>query len=431
LRPISTTTDALAFDNGDLLYGTLLSIDSHRVGWQRPDATQPLAFQLEHVTAVFLRERAVSNRVDEPRCRIRLFNEDELEGRLVSMDADKVALDTWYSGPLSIPRAAVQALLPVAAKGRTLFTGPTGLEGWTIGQVKAIGEKGGVWRYKNGAFYAAEAASIARDVRLPDVAKLQFDIAWKGMLYLAIALYTEYMQPVSLANKESEPPFGGFYSLQINSYTATLLPVTQKEPLRQLGQVLVPNFSRSTRSHIEIRVDKSKRLVALFVDGAMIKQWIDPEQFVGTGTGIRLVHQGQGTVRLNHLEVSEWDGQFEEPLTLSPAGPLDQIKLRNGDRIVGNLQSVRDDKLTVLTAGTVKEIPLSQAKQVELAAPKPGPPTRATGNARVFFLNGASVTLDLERWDERGVRANNTVLGRVQFDATAFARIVFLSHTAQ
>jgi len=426
--PTSGAAEALAFDNGDLLYGALLSIDTRHVRWQRLDAAQPLEFQLDHVTEVFFRPGAASNRVVAPNCKVRLNNGDELEGRLVAMDADKLALETWYAGALSIPRSVIQVLLPVPPKGKTVFAGPAGFEGWTMGKVKTVGEKGGEWRYKDGAFYAAEAASVARDVRLPDVANLQFDVAWKGMLYLAIALYTDYLQPVSLANKESEPPFGGFYSLQINSYSVNLLPVTQKDPLRPLGQAMVSNFSRGTRAHVEIRADKSKRLIALLVDGVMVKQWIDPEGFVGKGTGIRLVHQGQGSVRLSNLAVSEWDGQFEEPLTLSARGPLDQIRLRNGDKVVGDLQAFRDGKLTVMTAGAAKDMPLSQVKQIELAATKSAQAPRATANVRAFFASGASVTIDLERWDQHGVVGINPALGPVRLAPTAFARLVFVTH---
>jgi hypothetical protein len=425
---ISSAADLLTFDNGDLLYGALVSIDQRSVRWQRPDAARALEFQADGVTEILFRQGSVAKRVVAPSCRVRLTNDDELEGRLVAMDADTVVLETWYSGPLTIPRSAIQVVLPVPAKGKTLFAGPAGLEGWTMGKVKTVGEKGGEWRYKDGALYAVEAASIARDVQLPDVASLQFDVAWKGMLYLAIALYTDYLQPVSLANREAEPPFGGFYSLQINSYSVNLLPVTQKDPLRPLGQAMVSSFSRGNRSHVEIRADKLKHLIALLVDGLVVRQWIDSEGFVGKGTGIRLVHQGQGSVRLSNLQVSEWDGQFEEPPTLSPGGGLDQVKLRNGDKVEGNLQAIRDGKLAVVTAGVTRDVPLSQVKQIEFAAAKSGQSIRAMGNVRAFFGNGGSVSLNLERWDKQGVVGSNPALGSVRFDPAAFTRLVFLSH---
>ena len=426
----SDIADALVFDNGDVLYGDLRAIDAGRVQWQRSDAVSTLEFEAAHVTEVLFRQWPASPRVTIPTCRVRLTNEDELEGQFVSMDADHVVLETWYAGRLAIPRPSIQVFLPLPPKGKTVFAGPTGLEGWTVGKVRTPGTKGGEWRYKDGAFYAAEAASIARDIQLPDVASLQFDIVWKGTLYLAVALYTDYLQPVSLASKETEPLFGGFYSLQINSYSVNLLPVTQKDPLRPLGQVMVPNFSRANRSHIEIRVDKPKRLIALLVDGAAVKQWIDPERFVGAGRAVRLVHQGQGSVRLNHLEVTEWDGQFEEPLALSPGGALDQVKLRDGGKVVGNLQAIREGQLAIATVDSTIAIPFSRVKQIELAAgkPAPAPSTSTPDTVRAFFPNGAGVSLNLERWEQGGIVARSAVLGPIRFEPSAFARMVFLTH---
>ena len=49
-----------------------------------------------------------------------------------------------------------------------------------------------------------------------------------------MALYTDYLT-VSLAEKDSEPDFGGFYSLQLTSYAVNVLMVKQKEPLQYLA----------------------------------------------------------------------------------------------------------------------------------------------------------------------------------------------------
>src|SRR6202008_3358985 len=123
-----------------------------------------------------------------PLCRLYLLNDDELEGRLTSCDAEKVLLDTWYGGLLTIPRKVVRAIIPVSSNKAVVYEGPTGLEGWIAGKMANAIANPGNWRYKNGAFYATRPASLARDLKLPDVANIEFDLAWKGMLYLAIAL---------------------------------------------------------------------------------------------------------------------------------------------------------------------------------------------------------------------------------------------------
>jgi hypothetical protein len=61
---------------------------------------------------------------------------------------------------------------------------------------------------------------------------------------------------------------------------------------------LQPGFSQKSSAHIEVRANKAKNLVALLIDGSLVKMWIDTQEFVGQGTGIRIVHQGQGASKI-------------------------------------------------------------------------------------------------------------------------------------
>jgi hypothetical protein len=419
----------LLFENGDVLYGALESIGGQQgIRWHRPDAAAPIEFVPDRVREIHFRPRAQTNSITGSPCRVLLASLDELEGSLVAADPEKLVIDTWYAGQLTIARATVRALVPLPTLRAPVFSGPTGLEDWTIGKVKTLGDRAGEWRYKNGAFYATQAASIARDVKLPDLASLQFDLAWKGMLNLALALFTDYMHPISLANKETEPPFTEFYSMQINSFSVNLLPVKQDAPLRSLGQVSVSAFNRKNAAHVEIRVDKPKRIVTLMVDGQVVKQWTDPEEFTGKGTGIRLVHQGQGSLKLTNLRVTDWDGQFEEKPSNPPNSQQDLVKLRNGDRVVCDFQRLHEGKVLLTASGAPLEIPLSRVKQIEMAGRKTVRPKAEAGDVRAFFHNGASVTFRLAQWDERGVVGASPSFGQATFNPLAFARVQFNVH---
>jgi hypothetical protein len=425
-RP-AASMNSILFLNGDLLYGALQSIDPQNgILWRHPDALQPIEFSTDSISEIQFGPRPESNPAYTNTCIVYLTNQDQLEGKLVSCDAEKLTLETWYAGKINIPRSMVRLLTIIPSNLLTVFEGPTGLAGWTMGKVVSAGGEGGYWKYKNGAFYASQPASIARDLKLPDSASIEFDLAWKGNLYLAIALYTDYMQPVNLANKETEPDFGGFYSLQINSFYANLLPVTKSDPLRYLGQISVPAFNRKRSAHVDIRINKSKRLIALLVDGALVKQWVDTEAFVGQGTGIRLVHQGLGVLKLNQLKVTEWDGQFEEPPDNDQNNPQDLARLRNGDRLVGNVESIRDDKLVITTLPrNSSTISLERVKQIEFAGQKAVRPEHAPSDVLAFFNHGGRVQFRLEKWGEQGVEASSPTFGKVRFNPAAFSRIEF------
>jgi hypothetical protein len=282
----------------------------------------------------------------------------------------------------------------------------------------------GQWLYQNHAFYALKSASIARDVHLPEMASFSFDIEWRGFFHVAVALYTEYLNPVNLANKETEPKFGGFYSLQINPFSANLLPVKQTEPLRYLGQAPLQNLSQKSSAHIDIRVNKQKKLIALLIDGVVVKQWVDTDEFAGTGSAIRFVHQGQGAVKLTNIKVAEWDGQFEEPPSVTPNKTQDIARLKNGDRVPGSVKLIQDGKMKVEGGGTLLDIPMSRVKQIEFAG-RSMSPTNSPNVVRAFLTSGGSITFELQKWSPEGLLAKSENFGTVTFKPDAFSRLLF------
>lgn len=426
--PGNGTRDAILFRNGDLLLGDLQAINKESgIRWNRADALSAFEFSPDKVTQL---ELAVPKQ-NEPKpttnmCSIHLQNGDQLQGDLVGYDGEKVTLDTWFAGRLEIPKAAVALIVPLGLPKPTLFAGPTGLEGWTMGKVtaQAIVDSGD-WVYQNGAFYALKSASIARDLKLPDSMSLQFDLEWRGFFHVAIALYSSYLHPINLANKESEPEFGGFYSLQLNPFSANLLPVEQTEPLRYLGQASLQQLSQTNAAHIDIRVSKTKKLIALLVNGVLVKQWNDDE-FAGTGTGVRFVHQGQGAVKLTNIKLTEWDGIFEEPVSITPNKTQDMARLKNGDRVIGQVRAIRDGKLAITAAGTVLDVPVTRVKQVELASEKVALPATTPQTVRAYFASGnGSLTFNLEEWNSDEVVVSSENFGSARLKPEAFSRVMF------
>jgi hypothetical protein len=427
--PRKTGRDALTFRNGDVLFGSLTSIDAENgIKWTRADARNEFHFNPERISEVdFANAANAPSQVSSNFCSVQLSNGDQCQGELVYYDGAKLKLNTWFAGELEFPREAVALVVPLGLPKPTIFAGPSGLEGWTMGKVNAGGlVEAGEWIYQNNALYAFKSASIARDVHLPDSCSMQFDLEWRGFFHIAVALYTEYLHPVNLANKETEPKFGGFYSMQINPFSANLLPVKQTDPLHYLGQASLQTLAQKNGAHVDIRVSKSKRVIALLIDGVLVKQWVDTEDFAGTGTAIRFVHQGQGAVKLTNLKIIEWDGQFEEPVSITPNKSQDLARLKNGDRVFGNVKALRDGKLTIEAAGTTLDVPVTRVKQVELASQKPFNPRTNTNTVRAFFNSGSgSMTFDLHKWTGEELKGESANFGSATFKPNAFSRLVF------
>jgi hypothetical protein len=426
-RPSSTGRDLLVFRNGDQLYGSLESIQGGEgLVWRRADVEEPITFKLENVREIQFPRRPARKPLSGLTSQIRLTNGDSVDGSLLEFGPDGVVLDTWYASRLSIPRAAVQTIFPRPPATQAVFDGPTGLEGWTVGTVRGMAD-GGEWRYRDGAFFANRPASIARDMKLPDLVRIEFDLAWYGTFNLAVALYTDYLHPINLASKDAEPPFGGFYSLQINNYMAHLMAITQTEPIRYLGQLPIHMLQLKNAAHVELLINKARNSISLLLDGNLIKQWVDPEGFIGKGTGLRLVHQGQGVSRISSLRITEWDGHFEDKVSTNSApAHQDLARLKNGDRVAGRAGALRDGKFSFeIPGGVTLDVPFERIRHIDLGGEKadlaPSP-----DQVQVHLAAGGSLTMTLEKWDAEELVATSRGFGRAVLNPAAVERIEFL-----
>jgi hypothetical protein len=434
-EPASTNAeaDSLSLRDGDLLYGKLIEIQpDHLVRWQHPDAAEPIDFKPESVAQIgFAPRTTVAGRTDYS-CKLWLANGDALAGNLVACDRDALTLDTWYAGKLKIPRRVLQTLT-FNPHTPVLFDGLTGLDGWTEGEaVKGTIGESGQWTYRNGAFYADKSASIARDLKLPDRSQIQFDMAWRGPLNLAIALYTDSLQPIRLDNKENGPDFATFYSLRFTSTVfITLEPIRKNDPRRPLGEpLIIQSLAQKDRAHVDVRMSKAERRVALFIDGMLIKDWIDPGGFAGEGTGIRFVNNplnSGSVVKLSNFRVSKWNGVLDNFSSeeLDPAH--DVVMLESGAKTSGAVVSIADGKISLLTAAGYADIPLAGVSAIEFAHFQGQSPPVSAVNAHATFRQGGGVTFELLAWRPDGVAGLSPDFGKVTFDPAAFTRLQFLS----
>jgi hypothetical protein len=433
--PINAETDSLAFRNGDLLYGKLLEIQpGNLLRWQHPDASEPIDFKPESVAQIGLAPRAPATGRTDYSCKLWLANGDALAGNLVACDREGLTLDTWYAGKLKIPRRVLQTLAFNARTNQVLFDGLTGLDGWTQGDAAkgALGDAG-QWSYRNGAFYADKAASIARDLKLPDRSQIQFDMAWRGALYMAIALYTDSLQPILLADKDNGPDFGGFYSLRFaNTVIVTLTPIRKKDPLHTLGEpLIIQSLTQKDRVHVDLRMSKAERRTALFIDGMLIKDWIDPNGFAGEGTGIRFVNNQGSVIKLSNFRVSKWNGVLDDDSTEAPDPSHDVVLLESGAKASGAVVSITESQISLLTASGPTNVPLAAASAIEFARFQGQAPPPSAVNTRATFRQGGTLSFELLAWRSDGVTARVPDMGKVTFDPAAFTRLQFVAGEAK
>ena len=414
VRP-AADSDLLKFSNGDTLHGTILSVLADgALRWRRADVKDSIPFKLDNVLELQLAPRPPRTTRTAHRLVVELTNGDRLAGDLVTLNDKTLKLDTWYAGPLELKRAMIQRIVCHTAPPDAVYAGPTGLAGWTA----AEGARN-AWKYKGGAFYAPlrNSGGLGRNVNLPDMANIEFDLAWRGQLFFQVGFYFS-----TLNNLYSS----GGYMLQMNGTSVFLNRTSPNRGSINMGNgVEVPKFQNKSKTHVSIRVNKAKNSVALFLDNELVKQWTDAEAFAGSGKGLIFYSQGQGQFRISSIAVTQWDGRLDSEAALAAPGADDLVRFANGDKVSGTVKSIAKDEVLVATSFSEMKVPLERITQIEFAGQKAGMARRQAGDVRAAFLDGSRFTLALEKMDEQTLAGSTENCGRVTTALDAFSRVQF------
>jgi len=415
--------DELLFRNGDFVFGKLLGINSNQLRWQHPDASEPIQFTMDGIEEVDFAAAPRSPALSGG-CKILFSNGDLLRGKLISCDDESLTLDTPAGGRLKLPRNRLQSLA-VTPTEPAIIDGIAGLEGWTeVAAPVAQGAEAGHWSYRNGAFYATKPASIARDLKLPEMCRIEFDLAWRGQPSLAVALYTDSLRPILLLNKEQGPDFSGFYSFRINGIVAEMLPVKKRATIPSLGSVILASLGRADHAHFDLRVSKPQNKMILLVDKTPVMQWTDPNGFQGEGSGIRFV-ENAGALKLSNLRITRWDGMVEEKLDATSNLAEDVVWLQNGSSVSGVVSSANEQAVLLRAHDRPQSIPFSSVREIDFRAPLNRPPPEGAG-VHAMFAEGGGIHGQLESWNPDGVVLRSADFGRARFNASAFTALQFL-----
>lgn len=403
--------DRVVFRNGDVLSGRLVSlVPDQEMRWEHPEARATLAFLPRSVLQIRLAAPEGGQAMSEG-VLVRLTNGDELRGVIGAMDGEKLVLQTTYAGEVAIHRPMIESIQPGLRDGSVLYEGPRELTDWYRSQ----GERG--WFYRDGALVLAGGASgvVGRDMKLRDRSSVEFDVQWRTHPYLLVSLYGD----------NPENFHGNAYVLHISGNSLQLQRGRVRGGMNLLGgSAMVENFTQRGRARVGILVDRERRLLAVTVDGVLVRQWTDPAEFAGGGTWVMFMGQGQGPLRISNLVVREWDGQLGSPAPERPATD-DLLRLTNHDKVSGELRAIRDGRVHFQTAYAPLEVPLERVLRVELATSKAERARRQAADVRAWFHEGGCVTIALERIDERAVVGSSENFGRQSFHRSAFRELRF------
>lgn len=399
--------DSLLFVNKDQLHGKLLGIDKDGLRWQSHEAAAAIVFRNTNVAEVRLNSHAAAGKDAQ---RVGLTNNDQLPGTVVALDEKALTLDTWYAGRLVIPRAMLSEITPLSEAGAVLYEGPTGMEGWKIGNMGG----GRSWSFHGGALVGSSYGSIGRDMKLPAMSSVQFDYVSRGNGQLSVSLYSDRADG-----------FGNCYMLQLNTNFAEMQRYAHNGGSSDLGNVQLQGTLRHDKVHVELRTNKEKKSIWLFIDGKMAKEWIDPGDFNGRGGAVLFACQPGSYVRITDIKATPWDGKFEDSTNKEEKSQDDTVKLANQDKVTGQLKGIQDGKVTFASSYAELKIPMDRIQEMDFAAAKATTPKAAAGSVRVMLPEEGSITMDALSWEAKSCTGLSPNFGKAIFLPGAFSRILF------
>jgi len=412
-KSAAALSDTLRFVNNDALHGSFLGYDKDAgIRWQSLESKDPIVFQTANLTEIKLDSHKVPANVAPPTHAIMLTNNDELPGVLVSLDDKALSLDTWYAGKLSIPRAMIKSITPLKTSANVLYQGPTSMDGWVIGQ-RGNGAK--TWSYKDGALISTNYGMIGRDVKLPSLASVDFDLVCRGNSQMSVCLYSDRLDNMS-----------NCYMFQISSGYIYLQRFTP-EGSNNFGEQaqLRGEMMRKAQTHISIRVNKDTKTFWLFINGALLKQWTDPAEFAGKGGSLIFMSQPGMFTKVSNIVVSAWDGQVEGVRPAGAKSKEDFIKMENQDKVSGKLKSIENGKAMFTSSYADLTIPLERIQEITMSGEGADQAKRNASDVRATFIGRGSITMQLDSWDAKQAAASSPNFGKATFSPDAFQKLQF------
>jgi hypothetical protein len=408
------SSDVLQFIDGSSLHGQMTAMDAeHGVTWASPEARKPINFRPTHIDAVrFAHAHSVNL---SPTCHLWFGNGDDLYGSITSLDNEKVGFSTWFGGAMVIPRVALRSITFLSPHYSVAYEGPYDEGGWLV-----VNNLPKSWTFQDGAFIGAGQGTLGRDVGLTNSATVEFDLSWSGDFSLDVGIYCEVTDRLEVN--------GGSCLVDLKPNNVNLRSVQNNMGLPfHVAGVPIPGNEGKDRMHVAIECDRADASVSVFANRSLVKTWKDCN-FQGGGTGIAFVQQaimfGNGSVRVSHLKVSQWEGR-SEPEVLVTATTNDAVHFINHDRAGGTIESIQDGKAKLNLAGTALDIPLDRVTQIEFAAAKTPEESRGPWEVRAHFPGGGSVSFALEKWDEHAVAGRSSIFGTLAFQPTAIREMEF------
>ncbi len=270
------------------------------------------------------------DKVNLPDQRLELTNGDVLPVKVTSMEEGLLRVECLALGPLAIPREAVSSLQLGIIAEKQIYSGPGDFSGWQ----RAKGTEG-AWESEEGKFLAKGHGTLSRDVGLPEKFILRFSFEWQN--------HPNFQFVFAEGGK-------GVADRYLLEFGGSGLGLFRESPKRARTVIVllprgVEQFAQK-RINVEIRVDRSRGLLELSINGELEGRYTDPIQPFPDGTGVSLVSRSsrESGQRIGEIRILEWDDRGDRHRSEERGdGRSDSLIGRFGERFGGKLEGIRND----------------------------------------------------------------------------------------
>ncbi len=329
----SAGADDLILEGDARLTGVVRSISANgAVELQSPISPDPIFLKGSAVKRVVF--SAPSEIPVRPTSRIELANGDILPVALESLDDKMLVVSSPEAGRLEIPREFLRSLHLGIYDQRVIYSGPDPLDNWIRDRT---GSKN--WSFEGGTLRAQGAGQISRKLEAAPQFIVRFTLHWQNNPNFQFS----FADPLVATGKPSDR-----YYMQ---FTGAGLEIKRESSAGRRYETIVqlnrpPDQYAGSRLKVEIRVDRVRSTLKLYLNGELEGPFIDPYGKPPTGGGIALVsHAPNNTEQeISDIEVLEWDEAGDRHRTEDRGDPAqDSLIGRSAERWSGSLVGIRSE----------------------------------------------------------------------------------------
>lgn len=413
LAPGALFADRLSFQNGDLVTGTILEMDAEdRIIVATPDAPAPLRLRADTLAFADFDQEPPEKKMHE---RVNLLNGDVLPGKVTAMDGQQILLQTWYAGDLQIPRQSVRSVDFGMAPSKLAYEGPGGPEGWL---------NNSEWRFTSTGISSTGRGTIARPKILPANFILRFKFSWISMPNLRFYFCDDLMKEIGITNRY-------YFELNRGGMQIKRQAADAKRTYFQIfeSKRLPPSFDNND-VEIELRVDRTNRLLYVYIDGELEGRFTDLVDQVPDGSGIMLLSGASRDTKniISSIEIFHWDAVSQLHRAEGHEDKTkDAIITTDSQRYPGDARELvtdGDERFIVLKnphANDLLRVPVARTSVLYLRHEKS--PTKTAAGLTLELANRGQLHLDEPRLQDGVLQGHHPMLGNISLKREALLRI--------